>query len=229
MASDLAPYKREFIEFMVRSDVLAFGEFVTKSGRKTPYFIDTGRYRTGAQLSRLAGYYADAIIAELGDGYDVLFGPAYKGIPLAVATAMALERRTGRDVAFCFNRKETKDHGEGGSLIGHVPRDGERVLIIEDVTTAGTSVRESVPLLSGRARIVLAGLVVSVDRMERGRGDRSALAELREEFGFRCFAIVSVEEIMTHLRGRAVDGRVVLPDALWEQMQAYRSEYGPRS
>lgn len=229
MTAELPQYKRDFIEFMVRAGVLAFGDFTTKSGRKSPYFVNTGGYRTGAQLARLAGHYADAVVERLGSGFDVLFGPAYKGIPLAVATAMALAQRTGRDVAFCFNRKEAKDHGEGGSLIGHVPRDGERILIVEDVTTAGTSVRESVALLERAARVRCVGLVVSVDRMERGTGDRSALVELSDQFRFPCFAIVTIDDIMTHLNGRAVDGRVILTDDIHARMLAYRREYGPRS
>jgi orotate phosphoribosyltransferase len=170
-------YKTEFIEFMVRSNVLTFGDFVAKSGRRTPYFVNTGRYRTGAQLERLASAYADAIERHLGGDFDVLFGPAYKGIPLAVATSMELARR-GRNVGFAFNRKEAKDHGEGGTLVGWELSAGQRVLIVEDVTTAGTSIRETVPILRAAADVVLAGLVVAVDRMERGTGDVSALAEV---------------------------------------------------
>lgn len=229
MVTYLAPYKREFIDFMVGSGVLTFGDFVTKSGRKTPYFVNTGRYRTGAQLARLAGYYAQTISERFGDGFDVLFGPAYKGIPLAVATAMELARRGGRDVPFCFDRKEVKDHGEGGRLVGHPLADGERVLIIEDVTTAGTSIRETVPKLREAANVRLAGLVVSVDRMERGSGDLAALAEIAETWSMPTGAIVTIEEIMDDLRGREVDGRVVLDEATYGRMLAYRSEYGPRA
>ena len=201
----MEPYKREFIEFMVQSEVLTFGDFTTKSGRKTPYFVNTGRYRSGEQIARLGQFYADAIEAALGDSYDVLFGPAYKGIPLAVTTASALSTR-GKSVGFCFNRKEAKDHGEGGVLVGHPPADGERVLIVEDVTTAGTSIRETVPILRAAAAVELAGLVVSVDRQERGAGDRAALEEVGEEFGMPTFAIVTLAEIVDHLSGREVDG-----------------------
>ena len=163
-------YKSEFITFMVRSGVLAFGDFTTKSGRRTPYFVNTGRYRTGAQMNRLGRFYADAIQDRLAGEVDVLFGPAYKGIPLVIATSMALAAHHGRDVAWCFDRKEVKDHGEGGALVGHPLADGDRVLIVEDVTTAGTSIRQAVPLLRAAADVELAGLVVSVDRMERGSG-----------------------------------------------------------
>jgi orotate phosphoribosyltransferase len=218
-------YKQQFIEFMVRCEVLTFGDFVTKSGRHTPFFVNTGRYRTGAQIAELGGYYADAISRTIPEGIDVLFGPAYKGIPLSVATAMALDSR-GSPVGFCFNRKEVKDHGEKGSLIGHPLADGTRVLIIEDVTTAGTSVRETVPLLRSAGNVQLSGLVVSVDRMERGTGEQNALAELRDAFRMKTFAIVTIEEVMEYLRGREVDGRVVLTEALFDKMRAYREKYG---
>jgi len=210
-------YKRDFIDFMIESEVLTFGDFVTKSGRPTPYFVQTGKYRTGAQIRRLGEFYADAIEANFGE-FDVLFGPAYKGIPLAVETASALSAR-GRDVGFMFNRKEVKDHGEGGVLVGHVPADSDRVLIIEDVTTAGTSIRETVPLLRASADVAIAGLIVSVDRMERGAGDRAALAEVGNEFDMRTHAIVTVQEIIEHAD---------LTDETVAKMSAYLAEYGPR-
>ena len=221
-------YKIEFIEFMVRSHVLRFGDFVTKSGRRTPYFMNTGSYRTGAQLARLATAYADAIARHLGDGFDVLFGPAYKGIPLVVATSMELARR-GRDVGFSFNRKEAKDHGEGGTLVGWELAAGQRVVIVEDVTTAGTSIRETVPLLRAAADVVLAGLVVAVDRMERGTGDQSALAEIGATFRMKTFAIVTIDEIVEHLSTHDVDGRRIVTPELRERIAAYRREYGPRA
>lgn len=217
-------YKREFIDFMVRANVLTFGDFTTKSGRKTPFFINTGRYRTGEQMNRLAGFYADAIQAQQIE-FDFLFGPAYKGIPLATAISMELSRR-GTDVPFCFNRKEAKDHGEGGSLVGHQPEAGQRVLIVEDVTTAGTSIRETVPVLKAAADVEIAGLVVSVNRMERGQGDQNALTELRQEFDMDTFAIVNIEEVANDLKGREVDGNVVVTDELFDQIQAYRKQYG---
>jgi len=210
-------YQETFIDFMYRVGVLTFGDFTTKSGRKTPYFVNTGLYSTGAQLETLGNYYADTIEATTGtDGFDVLFGPAYKGIPLVVATSAALARR-GHDVAFCFNRKEAKDHGEGGVLVGHKLQDGERVLILEDVTTAGTSIRETVPVLRAAADIQLAGLVVSVDRCERGTGELSALAQVGEEFSMPTFPIVNVYQIMEHLG---------LPPEDMARMQAYLDRYG---
>ena len=212
-------YKQDFIDFMIEADVLTFGDFTTKSGRTTPYFVQTGKYRTGAQIRRLGEFYADAIEAKFGDGFDVLFGPAYKGIPLAVETAAALSSR-GRDVGFMFNRKEAKDHGEGGVLVGHVPGPGDRVLIIEDVTTAGTSIRETVPVLRAAADVELAGLIVSVDRMERGTGDKAALAQVGEEFEMATHAIVTTEEIIEHAN---------LSDEMESKMRAYLVEYGPRS
>ncbi len=220
-------FKRDFIDFMVRSEVLTFGDFTTKSGRKTPFFINTGRYRTGEQLAKLGTYYAAAIQREWPDGVDTLFGPAYKGIPLVATTSIALAAK-GRPVGFCFNRKEAKDHGEGGSLVGAPLNDGDRILIVEDVTTAGTSIRETVPILRGAADIQLAGLIVSVDRQERGTGDRSALAEVGEQFAMPTRAIVNMDEVVEHLHGREIDGRVVLDDALVERIAGYRAEYGAR-
>ena len=221
-------YKREFLDFMVRSDVLRFGDFTTKSGRRTPYFIDTGRYHTGAEIHRLARFYAQAIRANLGAEIDVLFGPAYKGIPLVVATSLVLHAEYGQDVAYCFDRKEAKDHGEGGRLVGHELAAGDRVLIVEDVTTAGTSIRGTVPQLRAAADVQLVGLVVSVDRMERGRGEKSALSELRDEFDMPTFAIVTFDEVLAGLHGRELDGRVVLDDRMRERMLEYRAEYGAR-
>jgi|SRR5512133_315716 orotate phosphoribosyltransferase len=222
----MLPYKQQFIEFMVRSGVLTFGDFVTKSGRKTPFFINTGNYKTGAQLVKLGQYYAESVVNNLGAQFNVLFGPAYKGIPLAVSTSMILSDKFNQDVAFCFNRKEAKDHGEGGTLIGHKLKNGDRVLIIEDVTTAGTSVRESIPMLKAIADVTIAGLVVSVDRMERGTGTKGALAELKDEFNIPAFSIVSLAEIIEHLHNREVDGKVVLNDEILERIHEYRKLYG---
>ena len=201
---------------MVEAGVLTFGDFVTKSGRPTPYFVQTGRYRTGAQIRKLGEFYAEAILERFGTDFDFLFGPAYKGIPLAVSTAAALAER-GHDVGFCFNRKEAKDHGEGGVLVGHQPADGDRVLIVEDVTTAGTSIRETVPLLRAAADVELVGLIVSVDRMERGTGDSGALAEVGGEFDMVTHSIVTVEEILDH---------APIDEATRARMRAYLDEYG---
>lgn len=222
-------YKQQFIEFMVHSGVLTFGDFVTKSGRATPYFMNAGNYRTGAQMAQLGEFYADAIEAhvnETGHAPDVLFGPAYKGIPLVVGASIALARR-GRDVAFMFNRKEAKDHGEKGVLVGHSPGDGDRVLIVEDVTTAGTSIRETVPVLRAAASIELDGLVVSLDRGERGTGELGALDQVGADFAMATFSIVTVHEVLEHLHGRPIDGVVVLDDNRRHEMENYLAQWGP--
>jgi orotate phosphoribosyltransferase len=218
---------RAFVEFMVRCDVLRFGDFVGKSGRAMPYFVDAGRYRTGAQVAQLGRFYADAISEAFGDDVDVLFGPAYKGIPLAVATAIALAEQHGRDVGFCFDRKEVKDHGEGGVLVGHELRDGDRVVIVEDVTTAGTSVRATVPVLQAAADVEVVGLVVGVDRRERGTSTEvSALDELARSLGLRAVALATIDDIVQQLTEHEVDGRRVLDDDDLARIAAYRRTYG---
>ncbi len=221
-------YKREFIELMLRSEVLRFGDFVGKSGRKMPYFIDAGRYRTGSQAAALGRCYARAIEKEFGAGFDVLFGPAYKGIPLSIATAIALHDQHGRNADYCFNRKEQKDHGEGGTLVGHQMQDGDRVLIIEDVITAGTAVRQSIELLRASAAVQLTGLIVGVDRMERGEGERSALAEIEQRFGMKTRAIVTIDEVVEELRRRETTGEHLLTEADYARIATYRAEYGAK-
>jgi orotate phosphoribosyltransferase len=225
---DPAARTAAYVRFMVDCDVLQFGDFVGKSGRRMPYFINAGRYRSGAQLATLGRFYAATIEEAFGDGVDVLFGPAYKGIPLAVTAGIALAERHGRDIGICFDRKEVKDHGEGGSLIGHQLHDGDRVVIIEDVTTAGTSVRHSVPLLRAQADVEVVGLVVGVDRRERGSTDRSALAELADEYGLRTVALATIDDIVAHLHGVEVDGAPVLTEADLERIERYRAEHGAR-
>ena len=222
-------YREEFIRFMVRSGVLTFGDFTTKSGRKTPYFVNTGNYRTGAQASRLGDYYAACIQDNLPDGVDALFGPAYKGIPLAVAAASALYRNYNRDLPYCFNRKEAKDHGEGGSMIGYQPKDGDRIAIIEDVVTAGTAVRETIELFKSVADVRFTALFVSVDRMERGTGARTTLDELRQDYGIQVHPIVTIRDIMDCLHNKEVDGRVIIDDAMLSRMEDYLAQYGPRA
>ena len=222
-------YKEEFITFMVRAGVLTFGDFVTKSGRKTPYFINTGNYKTGAQAAQLGDYYAACIQEHLPDGVDCLFGPAYKGIPLAVAAASSLYRNYGRDLPYCFNRKEAKDHGEGGSMVGYKPQDGDRVVIVEDVVTAGTAVRESLALFQALGDLKVTALIVSVDRMERGTRDCSTLDELRADHGIAVYPSVTVREILAFLHNREIDGRVYIDDAMKARMEAYLAEYGPRA
>lgn len=219
-------YKTEFIQFMVRAGVLTFGDFTTKSGRKTPYFINTGNYRTGSQAAKLGEYYAACVQEHFPQGVDALFGPAYKGIPLSVACAIALHEKHGMEVNYCFNRKEAKDHGEGGVMVGYPLKDGDRVLIIEDVITAGTALRECLPILKSAANVEIAGLVVSADRMERGRGALSAIQEVKAEFGIETYPIVTVREIIDALHNTPVDGRVVVDDAVREKMEAYLAQYG---
>ena len=222
-------YKEDFITFMVRSGVLTFGDFTTKSGRKTPYFVNTGNYKTGAQAARLGDYYAACMNENLGEEVTALFGPAYKGIPLVVAGAASLYRNYGRDLPYCFNRKEAKDHGEGGSMVGYKPQDGDVIAIVEDVVTAGTAVRESLELFRQVARVKVAYLFVSVDRMERGTGNCSTLDELRRDYGIKVCPIVTVREIIDYLHNRPVDGRVYIDDDIRARMEAYLEQYGPRA
>ncbi|MDE6840929.1 MAG: orotate phosphoribosyltransferase [Oscillospiraceae bacterium] len=222
-------YQEEFIHFMVRSGVLTFGDFVTKSGRKTPYFVNTGNYKTGAQAARLGEYYAACIQEHMPQGIDALFGPAYKGIPLAVAAASALYRDHGRDLPYCFNRKEAKDHGEGGTMVGYQPKDGDRIAIIEDVVTAGTAVRETIQLFRGVADVKFAALFVSVDRMERGTRTCTTLDELRQDYGIQVFPIVTIREVMRCLHNKPVDGKVYIDDDMLGRMEDYLAQYGPQT
>jgi orotate phosphoribosyltransferase len=219
-------YKKQFIVFMVQSQVLTFGNFVTKSGRQTPYFINTGNYRTGRQIGLLGEFYAQAVQARFRQDFNVLFGPAYKGIPLAVSTAVALNRMYNHDVSVCFNRKEAKDHGEGGSIIGHKLAAGDKIIIIDDVITAGTSVRESVAIMSAVAGIVLRGLVISVDRMEKGPSGQSALSEAKAAYGMDTASIVTIDDIVSFLHKRDIDGKVVIDDAMKARIEEYRAKYG---
>ena len=221
-------YKKEFIEFTIDCEVLRFGDFVTKSGRKTPFFVNTGFYRTGAQLRKLGEYYAKAIQSTFGTDFDVLFGPAYKGIPLSVAASMALSEHYGADIRYCSNRKEVKDHGDKGILLGGPIGDGDRVVIIEDVTTAGTSIHETLPIIKAQGDVNVLGLVVSVDRMERGQGEKSALKEIEEQFGFKTTAIVTMADVVEHLYNREYKGRVVIDDQLKAAIDAYYEQYGAK-
>ena len=206
-------YKKEFIEFMVDCQVLKFGDFVTKSGRKTPFFVNTGFYRTGAQLRRLGAYYAEAIKGAFGLDFDVLFGPAYKGIPLSVAATIAISEKYDADIRYCSNRKEVKGHGD-------------KVVIIEDVTTAGTSIGETLPIIKAQGDVDPIGLVVSVDRMERGQGEKSALAEIEEKYGLKTTAIVTMAEVVEHLYNREYKGKVIIDDKLKAAIDAYYEQYG---
>ncbi len=221
-------YKEDFIGFMVDCEVLKFGDFVTKSGRKTPFFINTGYYRTGSQLRRLGEYYARAINDSFGTDFDVLFGPAYKGIPLAVAASMALSENYGADIRYCSNRKEIKDHGDRGILLGGPIEDGDRAVIIEDVTTAGTSIAETLPIIREQGDVNVLGLVVSVDRCERGQSEKSALSEIQEMYGFKTASIVTMHEVVDFLYNRPYKGRIIIDDDLKAAIDAYYEQYGAK-
>ncbi|MCI9075204.1 MAG: orotate phosphoribosyltransferase [Dorea sp.] len=220
-------YKQEFIEFMVESDVLKFGEFTLKSGRKSPFFMNAGAYVTGTQLRRLGEYYAKAIHDTYGLDFDVLFGPAYKGIPLSVAASMAFSDLYGKDIRYCSNRKEVKDHGDTGILLGSKLKDGDRVVIIEDVTTSGKSIEETFPVIKAQADVEIRGLMVSLNRMEVGKGDSvSALDEIKELYGFETSAIVTMEEVVEYLYNRECQGRIVIDDTIKSAIDAYYEQYG---
>lgn len=220
-------YKQEFIEFMVHSKVLKFGDFTLKSGRKSPFFMNAGSYVTGTQLRKLGEYYARAIHDNYGLDFDVLFGPAYKGIPLGVATVMAISELYGKDIRYCSNRKEVKDHGDTGILLGTPLKDGDRVLIIEDVTTSGKSIEETFPIIKAQADVQVVGLIVSLNRMEKGQaGKESALDEIKERYGFPTAAIVSMAEVIEHLYNKPVDGNIYIDDTLKQAIDAYYEQYG---
>ena len=219
-------YKQEFIEFMIDCEVLKFGDFVTKSGRNTPFFVNTGFYRTGAQLRKLGEYYAKAIESKFGFDFDVLFGPAYKGIPLTVATTMAVSQFYDKDIKYCSNRKEVKDHGDTGILLGSKLKDGDRVVIIEDVTTSGKSIEETFPIIQAQGNVEIKGLMVSLNRMERGKGDKSALEEIQETYGFPANAIVTMEDVITYLYNRPCQGKIQIDDKMKAAIDAYYEEYG---
>lgn len=220
-------YKQEFIQFMVESDVLKFGDFTLKSGRKSPFFMNAGAYVTGTQLRKLGEYYARAIHDTYGLDFDVLFGPAYKGIPLSVATSIAISDLYGKDVRYCSNRKEIKDHGDTGILLGSRLMDGDRVVIIEDVTTSGKSIEETFPVLKAQADMEVKGLMVSLNRMEVGKdGKKSALDEIKELYGIQASAIVTMEEVVDYLYNRECQGKVVIDDTLKAAIDAYYEQYG---
>ncbi len=221
-------YKQEFIEFMVDSDVLKFGEFTLKSGRKSPFFMNAGGYVTGSQLRKLGEYYAKAIHDTYGDDFDVLFGPAYKGIPISVVTAVAYSDLYGKEIRYCSDRKEEKDHGaDKGSFLGSKLQDGDRVVMIEDVTTSGKSMEETVPKVKGAADVTIVGLMVSLNRMEKGlTSDKSALDEVKEKYGFDAHAIVDMEEVVEHLYNKEYNGKVLIDDTLKAAIDAYYEQYG---
>ena len=221
-------YKQEFIEFMVESDVLKFGEFTLKSGRTSPFFMNAGSYVTGEQLKRLGEYYARAIHDSFGLDFDVVFGPAYKGIPLSVVTAIAMHELYGKEVRYCSDRKEVKDHGaDKGGMLGYELKDGDRVVMVEDVTTSGKSIDETYPKLMAAANVEVVGLIVSLNRMEVGKGGVvTAQQEVQERYGFPVASIVTMEEVVEHLHGREVAGRVVIDDGVKAALDAYYDKYG---
>lgn len=219
-------YKQEFIEFMVDCGVLKFGEFTLKSGRKSPFFMNAGLYVTGRQLKKLGEYYAKAIHDKYGEDFDVLFGPAYKGIPLAVATVMAFNELYGKEIRYCANRKEAKDHGDAGILLGGPIKDGDKVVIIEDVTTSGKSIEETFPIIKAQGNVEIIGLMVSLNRMERGKGDKSALWEIKETYGIAANAIVTMEEVIECLYNKEINGKIVIDDTVKAALDKYYEEYG---
>lgn len=225
--SGMEQYKQEFIEFMVDSQVLKFGDFTLKSGRKSPFFMNAGAYVTGAQLRRLGEYYARAIHDHYGLDFDVLFGPAYKGIPLSVATTMAISELYGKEVRYCSNRKEVKDHGDTGILLGSRLKDGDRVVIIEDVTTSGKSIEETFPIIRAQADVEIKGLIVSLNRMERGlESTKSALDEIKEKYGFETNAIVTMQDVVECLYNKPYQGSVYIDDVLKAAIDEYYAQYG---
>lgn len=221
-------YKKEFIEFMVDSQVLKFGEFTLKSGRKSPFFMNAGGYVTGTQLRRLGEAYAKAIHEAYGDEFDVLFGPAYKGIPLSVAATIAYSSLYGREIRYCSNRKEEKDHGDTGILLGSKLKDGDRVVIIEDVTTSGKSIEETYPIIKAQADVTVKGLMVSLNRMERGKGEKSALEEIKELYGFETGAIVTMAEVVEYLYQKEYQGKIYIDNTMKASIDAYYEQYGAK-
>ena len=222
-------YKEEFIKFMVDSKVLKFGDFTLKSGRKSPFFMNAGGYVTGSQLRRLGEFYAKAIHDKYGDDFDVLFGPAYKGIPISVVTAVAFSHLYGKEVRYCSDRKEEKDHGaDKGSFLGSKLQDGDRVVMIEDVTTSGKSMEETVPKVRGAANVEIIGLMVSLNRMEKGTGEKSALDEIKEKYGFDANAIVTMEEVTEFLYNKPYNGEIYIDDTLKAAIDAYYEQYGAK-
>lgn len=221
-------YKQEFIEFMVDCGVLKFGEFTLKSGRKSPFFMNAGLYVTGKQLKKLGEYYAKAIHDNYGEDFDVLFGPAYKGIPLGVATTIAFYELYGKEIRYCSNRKEAKDHGDAGILLGSPIKDGDKIVIIEDVTTSGKSIEETFPIIEAQGDVKILGLMVSLNRMERGKGEKSALEEIKEKYGFDAHAIVTMAEVIEHLYNRECNGKIVIDDTIKAAIDEYYKQYGAK-
>ena len=228
-------YKKEFIDFMVESQVLKFGSFTLKSGRQSPFFMNAGAYITGSQLQKLGQYYAKAIYENYGSDFDVLFGPAYKGIPLSVATVIAFSQLYGKEIRYCSNRKEAKDHGgDAGLLLGSSIKEGDKIVIIEDVTTSGKSIEETFPIIKAQCpdphKIEIKGLMVSLNRQEKGKGDKSALEEITDLYGFPANAIVTMGEIVEYLYNKPTgkDGKIIIDDKIKQDIENYYKEYGAK-
>lgn len=222
-------YKKDFIEFMVNSNALKFGEFTLKSGRKSPYFMNAGAYTTGRQLKQLGEFYAHAINDTFGLDFDVVFGPAYKGIPLSVVTAIAIHELYGKEVRYCSNRKEVKDHGDTGILLGSNLKDGDRVLIVEDVTTSGKSIEETYPIVKAAADVDVIGLEVSLNRCEVGKDTtETALTQVSSLYSMKTSAIVTIHEVAQYLHNREINGEVLIDDATFARMKSYLEEYGAK-
>lgn len=217
----LEGYKKEFVNFMLDSNVLKFGDFTLKSGRKSPFFMNAGLYVTGTQLMKLGEYYATAIHNTYGDDFDVVFGPAYKGIPISVVTAVAYSKLYGKEIRYCSNRKEAKDHGDAGILLGSPIKDGDRIVVVEDVTTSGKSMEETIPIVKAQGDVTIVGLMVSLNRCERGKGDKGALDEIKDLYGFDTAAIVSMDEVVEYLVEKGM-----IDDELKARIDAYYAEYG---
>ncbi len=214
-------YKKEFVDFMLDSNVLKFGDFTLKSGRKSPFFMNAGLYVTGSQLSRLGEYYATAIHNTYGDDFDIVFGPAYKGIPIGVVVAIAYSKLYGKEIRYCSNRKEAKDHGDAGILLGSPIKDGDRIVIVEDVTTSGKSMEETIPIVKAQGDVTIVGLMVSLNRCERGKGDKGALEEIKDLYGFETNAIVSMDEVVEYLTDKGM-----IDDDLKTRLDEYYDQYG---
>lgn len=217
-------YQQRFVDFMIDSDVLKFGDFTLKSGRKSPFFMNAGAYTTGDELHQLGLFYAQAVNEQFGLDFDVVFGPAYKGIPLSVVTTMALHELYGKEARYCSNRKEAKDHGDAGILLGGPLRDGDKVVMVEDVTTSGKSIEETYPILKSAADVEVVGLMVSLDRGEVGKlGEKSALAEVSDLYGFPTSAIVSMSDVVSYLSGKGV-----LDSGQLSAINEYYEKYGAK-
>ena len=228
-------YKKEFIDFMVESQVLKFGSFTLKSGRQSPFFMNAGAYITGSQLQKLGQYYAKAIYENYGSDFDVLFGPAYKGIPLSVATVIAFSQLYGKEIRYCSNRKEAKDHGgDAGLLLGSSIKEGDKIVIIEDVTTSGKSIEETFPIIKAQCpnpdKIEIKGLMVSLNRQEKGKGEKSALEEITDLYGFPANAIVTMGEVVEYLYNKPTgkDGKIIIDDKIKADIENYYKEYGAK-